>query len=99
MFGKLFVSEPTFGMVDLSQHRRTSSTMPPSGNKHAFFTTNLTDLNNLYGAYSDACHNAPTSARTEKAWETYLEYSILYHRERGIIIQHPPIKPKSFYGG
>lgn len=59
-------------------------------NTSACFTTNLTDLNNLYWLYAVAVEQAPSSSRTEKAWETYLDYSIRYHHERGMAIQHPP---------
>jgi hypothetical protein len=50
----------------------------------------LAGLNILYGAYAEACRDNPTSARTERAWNLYLEYSILFHRERGLTIVHPP---------
>jgi len=46
-------------------------------------TTTLTELNRLYGVYSDAIFAKDTYA-AHKTWVAYIEYLRVYNLERGL---------------
>lgn len=52
------------------------------------FTTTLTELNRLYGAYSEATEGAaPDVRQAMKAWIEYEQYARRYQRERGLMAE------------
>ena len=48
------------------------------------FTTTLSELNRLYGAYYDATCRKDSKV-VEEAWKAYVQYVRLYKDERGLL--------------